>query len=140
MAQGRPYFTETEVANIESMGETIPPSAAYARTLYYQLTGNYIDIPPVESGDNSPELLLGEEDEIREGNNIYPNPFSEDITISMDEPISAISIFGLNGNLVREVKPNNANVTLRTNELLPGMYFLQIQTKAGQTTRKMIKQ
>ena len=140
MAHGRPYFTETEVANIESMGETHTPSAAYARTLYYQLTGNYIDIPPVESGDNSPELLLGEEDEIREGVNIYPNPFSEDITISMDEPISAISIFGLNGELVKEVQTNNAKVTLRTNELLPGMYFLQIQTKAGQTTRKMIKQ
>jgi len=73
-------------------------------------------------------------------NPIYPNPFSEEITISMDEPISAISIFGLNGNLVREVKPNSAKVSLRTNGLLPGMYFLQIQTKAGQMTRKMIKQ
>jgi hypothetical protein len=140
MAHGRPYFTETEVANIENMGETHTPSAAYARTLYYQLTGNHIDIPPVESGDNSSELLSGEEDEIRKGKNIYPNPFSEEITVSMDEPISAISIFGLNGNLVREVKPNSAKVSLQTNGLLPGMYFLQIQTKAGQTTRKMIKQ
>ena len=140
MAHGRPYFTETEVVSIESMGESLTPSAAYARTLYYQLTGNHIDIPPVESGDNSPGLLSGEGDEIRKGKNIYPNPFSEEITISMDEPISSISIFGLNGELVKEVQTNNAKVTLQTNELLPGMYFLQIQTTAGQTTRKMIKQ
>jgi len=102
--------------------------------------GNHIDIPALESMEETSELLLATENEIREGMDIYSNPFSEEITISMDQTISAISIYGLNGELVKEVQTNNAKVTLRTNELLPGMYFLQIRTASGLKTYKVIKQ
>jgi len=140
IAHGRPYFTETDVANIESMGETITPSAAYARTLYYQLTGNHIDIPALESGDGFSELLLGAQDPISEGIDIYPNPFSEEISIQVDEPILRVEIFGLNGELMQQLQPNQTRVTLRTNGLMPGLYLLQIQTTSGQTVHKVIKQ
>ena len=140
LAHGRPYFTETDVANIESMGETITPSAAYARTLYYQLTGNHIDIPALESGDESAELLLGADDILTEGVEIYPNPFSEEISIQLDEPILRVEIFGFNGELMQQLQPNQAKVTLRTDGLMSGLYLLQIQTTSGQTIHKVIKQ
>lgn len=54
---------------------------------------------------------------------IYPNPVVDDLNISSDSPIKAISITDINGKIVKTVKKSNIE-SVNLSELRQGMYIL----------------
>ncbi len=72
---------------------------------------------------------------------VYPNPFSNELTIEAQEGITSVRVYDVPGNLLLE-KETGETKTFRLNtfEFLPGMYFLEIQTTSGFKKTKVVKQ
>lgn len=71
--------------------------------------------------------------------NVFPNPFSTEISIHSDMNEASISIFSLNGEVVQSEFMIGNDITILTDQLKPGIYFLQIKTPVSLETRKLIK-
>ncbi|WP_276977591.1 T9SS type A sorting domain-containing protein [Flavobacterium filum] len=70
---------------------------------------------------------------------VYPNPFTNELYIKSDEPITSIQLFDLQGRLViREVDVNYLDVTIPTTNLSGGVYILQLHSKHKELKRKVI--
>jgi hypothetical protein len=74
---------------------------------------------------------------------IYPNPFTNDITVEFNKKIEdeiRISIFTLNGQKVLEKTYFTHKFTITDlNKLTKGTYILKVISKEGVITQKMIK-
>lgn len=64
----------------------------------------------------------------------YPNPTTNNINIKSDNIINEVSIFGLNGQLVKTVQVNSTTAVIEVNNLAKGNYVLDI--KSGNNTIK----
>lgn len=71
---------------------------------------------------------------------IYPNPFTNYITISSTEVINTILIFDEVGHRVFEMPIQNTEKTIDLTNLQQGVYFVQIFSKENRETLKIIKQ
>lgn len=66
--------------------------------------------------------------------NVYPNPASEQVTVSLDDhtSISSVALFAISGRLIIEQHSAFAEtVTLPVSSLRPGMYILQVENGEG---------
>ncbi len=70
---------------------------------------------------------------------VYPNPFSNTLTISGEETIQNICIFNLLGIKVDEFTINNKKAVLDLSELEDGMYIVEIISKNGKSIKSAIK-
>jgi len=70
-----------------------------------------------------------------EGINIYPNPSNGVVNVSVSEN-STVKVFGITGKLL-ETHFMNANSILHLSQST-GVYFIQIETKGGNSTRKIM--
>lgn len=75
--------------------------------------------------------------------NVYPNPFTDYVTVSSqnnEKQISKVQVFNQAGNLLRQV--NNSSVSgkwmIETNDLKTGMYFVVIENTDNTTVSKSI--
>ncbi|WP_234111741.1 T9SS type A sorting domain-containing protein [Chryseobacterium sp. R2A-55] len=68
---------------------------------------------------------------------IYPNPATHTVFLKYDSEIQNISIFSMNGNLVKNINGNAKSVDV--SNLTPGIYIIKMVTKQGVMTRKLIK-
>ena len=66
---------------------------------------------------------------------VYPNPFKDEIAVNCDCSISNMKLIDLKGQLIQQVAVNQ----LSTESVVPGVYFLQIESNKGSFTRKVIK-
>lgn len=66
---------------------------------------------------------------------VYPNPAKNDISFSVNEEVTAIEIYQLQGAFVKSITPSAQNGVVRVDisDLSAGMYFVQV--KAGVTYR-----
>ena len=67
---------------------------------------------------------------------IYPNPASNLISISYNQPIDSVDIFSITGSLIFTMLNNN---TIEVSSLDPGVYFLKIKSNHREITKKFIK-
>ncbi len=73
--------------------------------------------------------------------NIYPNPFTNDIEISGDQNILQITIFSVDGKMIKQFDCNHADnfkIDIQNN-LNPGLYHLGIKTNDNFLLKKIIK-
>ncbi|NNG27422.1 MAG: T9SS type A sorting domain-containing protein, partial [Ignavibacteriaceae bacterium] len=76
-----------------------------------------------------------------EGLKIYPNPANDAWTISTtNQIIETVEIFNILGNRVLSINPNALSARLNASNLTAGIYFANITTELGSTSRKLIKQ
>lgn len=68
---------------------------------------------------------------------LSPNPFGSQIKISNYSKVSSITIYTITGKLVRSSAVNNGIIS--TEDLKPGQYIFEIQTKAGTESVIMTK-
>jgi hypothetical protein len=68
---------------------------------------------------------------------IYPNPASTQITISTSKPILKVEAVNISGQHVRTHTDHNI---IDVSQLKPGVYYLNIETKAGTFTKKLLIQ
>jgi hypothetical protein len=69
---------------------------------------------------------------------IYPNPATDVINVCSNQDIQFIRIFNNTGKLLLHNEPNTGQVQLQVNSLNTGIYLLQISTKSGVYTKKII--
>jgi hypothetical protein len=73
---------------------------------------------------------------------IYPNPASSILNIEnkSNESVSAISIYNLNGAIVKEVKSSTSLQSILVEDLQSGIYFVKIQMNSQVVNYKFIKE
>jgi hypothetical protein len=74
---------------------------------------------------------------------IWPNPSSGEVTFSspLENGILNISVFDMNGRLVHSIKGVHRNIySMKTGDLSPGIYIVQLQFDQGVTTRQIVVQ
>ncbi|GGE41534.1 hypothetical protein GCM10010832_21970 [Psychroflexus planctonicus] len=69
---------------------------------------------------------------------LFPNPAQEKITIKYTELIENIAIFDLKGHTLFKSKPYSKEVTINTQSISNGIYFVQIRTSRVAGTKKII--
>ncbi len=70
--------------------------------------------------------------------NLFPNPTSQGFTIKTFNTIDQISIYNLQGKLIKTF--NSEQKEYDINELSNGLYFVNISSKNKKVTKKLIKQ
>ena len=71
---------------------------------------------------------------------VYPNPFSDFISIEHAEADSEIKIFNILGELIKQEKTVGSANTLDLESLQPGVYILQVQDKSAISRQTIFKQ
>jgi hypothetical protein len=73
---------------------------------------------------------------------IYPNPASSILNIEnkSNESVAAISIYNLNGAMVKEVKSSTSLQSISVADLQSGIYFVKIQMNSQVVNYKFIKE
>jgi len=71
--------------------------------------------------------------------NVYPNPFTEQLTIKSDEIIEAFMLKDTQGKIILQDSPNQTELQIQTSELTNGIYFLEIKTDLSTQILKLVK-
>jgi len=72
---------------------------------------------------------------------LYPNPASDKMFISINQPIKQITLYDLSGKKVNlSIHLNENNAELEVNHLTPGVYYIKLETSSQQVSRKIIIQ
>ena len=88
---------------------------------------------------NPPTSLDGTNRFTKDPLNIYPNPTSEFVTVTdlNGEHTKKLSIFNILGTKMQDIQIRNHQIDL--SHLPDGVYFLQLESKEGIVTRKVVK-
>ncbi len=70
---------------------------------------------------------------------VYPNPFSNTITVQSNEGVEAIRLYDVSGRVVFETFSAQNLHAIQTGNLTAGVYLLDITTAQGVTQRKLVK-
>jgi hypothetical protein len=72
---------------------------------------------------------------------VYPNPVTNEFTVSANETIASVAIFNMLGQKVHEQSSTENSVQVNIQILAIGTYLLQVTAPGGaQSTSKIIKQ
>lgn len=133
------------LASVVSLMLSVDPSLTPAEvTEILQSTATKVDGLPVDpaSGvvnaaaavDAVAQASVGEVTEV--ALSVYPNPAADWAVVSCSEPIEQMRVMDLNGRLC------NVNIDgqkVDVSHLIPGIYFIQIETISGVKTVKLVK-
>jgi uncharacterized repeat protein (TIGR02543 family) len=73
--------------------------------------------------------------------NVYPNPFSNFITLSNAEMVTRVVITNIIGQVVMDIPMNGSQRIIETGSLKTGVYLISFQASNGErVVRKMVKQ
>ena len=126
--------------NIDTIGTStinlVNPDVAYAEGVFhisYQDDASNTVLYKTATVSTLTNLI-----ELNKGNSllIYPNPAIKEITIEADKEITHISIADSDGSVIRNLSPHNEIVTIETDDLSSGIYFLNVITKDGKKIKK----
>jgi hypothetical protein len=70
---------------------------------------------------------------------IWPNPFNEQISISLNQPNFTIEVFNLNGELVLKENSTVNEKIIQTDKLASGVYFIRIEQEGSSYFYKIVK-
>ena len=76
----------------------------------------------------------------KSGIQVYPNPADHSSIISWNGQYSNLSLYAASGKLVYCTSISGDKATLKTAELLPGIYTIQIQGTEGRRTSRLVVQ
>ena len=71
---------------------------------------------------------------------LYPNPTSGQLYISSKSLIESIQVIGIQGNIVMDLNPNKAAVTMDLSSLNKGVYLVQMTVNGRLSHQKIILQ
>lgn len=78
---------------------------------------------------------------------VYPNPFTDQVTIAYDLKNSsdvAVTVYDMSGRMIKNIQKANQksginNLTIQTKDWKTGIYFYSLKTNSGQINGKLIK-
>jgi hypothetical protein len=71
--------------------------------------------------------------------NVFPNPFTDQITISSEAELQKTELIQANGQVVKSVPVSGKEITFETSQLINGIYFLHVTNVEGMEIIKIIK-
>lgn len=132
------YTNSNGVASFEKISKASALSIVVEKE-GYQKSSQYVDI----AANTSVQILLspvGVETNRTLDVRMYPNPAIDYFIIESDYNIATASIFSLQGQLVKQLKPTINPLTVPISDISNGMYIVTITTKDGQQKSfKLIK-
>jgi len=81
--------------------------------------------------------LSVKDEQLKQAITIYPNPFSEILTIDSKVPLKKVEIFSMLGQKIKEI--NLGFKSISTISLSQGIYLVKIQSEKGIIVKKLIK-
>jgi hypothetical protein len=84
------------------------------------------------------ESTVGVEEPGTPGVKIFPNPATDDVTISVGEIMDDLCITDITGNIVMYHTVGNSEVRVNLSSWNAGIYLVHIKTREGRTVRKMV--
>ncbi len=105
----------------------------------YYVTSTY------EEGESGPSnieevLIIGIENASIGSDFVYPNPFTTDVNVKLDQEIKTVKVINAHGQVVFEKEQlNTSNLQINLENQPTGIYNLRIETQDGWTNHKMIK-
>lgn len=135
-----PYqATSSHLSTLYNITYSNLPSAGYARSLYYIMTGQYLDI-------NLPELPSGGGPRSREDlmfePKLHPNPTSNLVFIDFPTFVnnSFLKVYDVQGSLVQTLKLDQTNnVSIDLSNQNQGLYFIKLTYNEHPYVYKVIK-
>ncbi|QRM90716.1 T9SS type A sorting domain-containing protein [Lacinutrix sp. WUR7] len=121
-----------------------PKSDVVVGDVFYNTAGIFFDFnPAIITNTVTTEII--ENLSVSEFNNntfsVYPNPTENQLTITSKIPLSAITIFDINGRKIKDVKLSNHTLQYQLDvaNLSNGMYFIELVSENSHETQKFIK-
>lgn len=110
--------------------------------LYVSVPNNEVDKTLIDNELCQNFKVTGIKTEMNKSTNfhIFPNPFSKELNIETSEPILNYKLMDVLGKILFEGNADNKTFNLKTENLLPGIYFLRVETKDGLITKKIVKE
>jgi hypothetical protein len=71
--------------------------------------------------------------------NLFPNPTVNNINIKSNSVVYSLSLFDLQGRMIKELKCNEKEVSFNIEDIQAGTYFLNINTDKGIKIEKIMK-
>lgn len=139
----------TGVASLSLSGGVAPytvtwtPSGANALTVSTLTPGCYtVSIRDAAKCVNSASTCIGfftGIGELTENGNvrIYPNPARQQVTVDFPGAFDC-RIYDLSGKLVLTKNANHETTSLRTDKLVPGIYFLEVENGSEKSRKKLV--
>lgn len=84
------------------------------------------------------ELSISSSDKIE--TEVYPNPTSEDVTVTFNKPVNELRFYDLKGRIYYEVNDPHSGFTFSMSELEAGIYFVQLVLDEKSIVKKVIKE
>ncbi len=69
---------------------------------------------------------------------IYPNPACDALNVVSESNIISMKVINAIGQVVSSEVPNSKKLTINTSDFISGIYFVQVQTVKGMSTKKVI--
>ncbi len=123
-AQNNPNLTCIQVDDADAANNGIAPYDNWSvdNTVFYSENCSALRIPD--------EVLT-------ETVILYPNPFTNTLTINSGIPLTKVEIYSVTGRKVKEV--NSDFNSIQTNNLSNGVYVVRMFSENGMTAKKLIK-
>jgi len=105
----------------------------------YYVTSTYEE---GESGASNTEVILidGIENASLGSDLVYPNPFTTQVNVKLDQEIKSVKVINAHGQVVFETEQlNSSDLQINLENQPAGIYNLRIETQDGWTNHKMIK-
>ena len=87
---------------------------------------------------NENEVVLSSVNQTRHNFLIFPNPVKEELTIISSASNNLVSIYNLQGILVKQLYVSEAESRINIADLITGMYVIEIKNKANRSFQKFI--
>jgi hypothetical protein len=71
---------------------------------------------------------------------VYPNPVTNQFTVTSEEPMTKISVVNLFGQTVLEVLPSDNQYEINASAFASGLYLIHVATGNGVSTKKVVVQ
>lgn len=149
--QGSPILKWLTVSPVSG---TLTPAQAQTMTLTFNTLGlpigNYLSVVEIGSNDPTQEYsqvnvhltVATNVDDIKSNVAVmtYPNPTTNNINIKSDTKIDVVSVYGLNGQLVKTVQVNANTAVIEVTNLAKGTYVFDIKSGKNIIKRNVVVQ
>jgi hypothetical protein len=134
-------YTSSDITVAKILGNTVTVLSAGSTNITAKQTGNsnYKAAPDVVQALTIIALGIDDENILLKKVKLYPNPSSDFIKISTGNEKSLITIFNINGKLIREYKNYTSDEMIDITYLKSGIYFVRIKTANRIVSKKFTR-
>jgi hypothetical protein len=126
-------YTELTYVN-EEMAATLNDGNYHNTKVVALYENEKTSVPVVKEIISTVNVTEVEENEL----NIFPNPVKDAVKIQGNN-INSVNVYNSVGVLVERIEAGSNEVEINMNDYNTGIYFVQVNTENGTTTRKVVK-